>query len=225
MNPLNLESGDMRSFISHKLQQQPALEAADNVVATPSQQPWSEQAVQSGLIDLSVHPRCGFRGARAADHLQAAGLTLPDQPNRATCSQSGELVLRLSPNEYWVLDNLLDPGAKFGTLNKLACPEDQCYPLFCQNSHTWLAMTGNALAQTMAKVCGVDLRPQAFPVGAVVQTSVALVLAIIVHHEINQLPVFSILSDSASTEYLWESLLDAMQEFDGKALRLNTSSR
>jgi sarcosine oxidase subunit gamma len=36
-----------------------------------------------------------------------------------------------------------------------------------------------------------------------------------VRHKVNKIPVFSILSDSSSAEYLWDSLLDAMNEFNG----------
>ena len=77
-------------------------------------------------------------------------------------------------------------------------------------------MTGKYCSDILAKICGVDLRSSEFPVGAVVQTSVARVNAIIVHHVISDEQVFSILSDSASATYLWNALLDAMAEYGGR---------
>ena len=76
-------------------------------------------------------------------------------------------------------------------------------------------LTGKYIEQTMAKICGVDLRKSSFPPDAIVQTSVARVNAVIVRHEENNIPIFSILSDSSSAEYLWDSLLYAMREFNG----------
>ncbi|MFT5521114.1 MAG: sarcosine oxidase subunit gamma [Enterobacterales bacterium] len=76
-------------------------------------------------------------------------------------------------------------------------------------------LTGKYIEQTMAKICGVDLRKSSFPPDAIVQTSVARVNAVIVRHGENNIPIFSILSDSSSAEYLWDSLLYAMREFNG----------
>ena len=70
----------------------------------------------------------------------------------------------------------------------------------------------------MAKVCGVDLREDTFPRGSIAQTSAARINVIVIHHEVNGIPCFSILCDSAAAEYLWECLLDAMQEFGGEVI-------
>ena len=127
------------------------------------------------------------------------------------------MTLRLSDNEYWLLDTSTTSKDTLEDIALLTVPE-HCYHLYCQNSHAWFVLTGNAIEQVMAKVCGVDLRIEAFPMQAIVQTSLARVNAIIVRHEVNNIPVFSILSDSASAEYLWDALLDAMGEFNGQAV-------
>ena len=175
-------------------------------------------AQQSALLDLTVMARTGFRGANAAAHLEQAGLPVPAKPNQLAVSANGELVLRLSHKEFWILGSLKDDGAAVTQLTTDSLVRESVYPLYCQHSHGYFVMTGQHLADTMAKICGVDLRIEAFPVGAIAQTSLARVNAVIAHHEINGIPAFIILSDISSSEYLWSALLDAMDEFGGQAI-------
>jgi len=164
---------------------------------------------QLSLHDFSVKLRYGFRGPQAHTVLSAAQIAVPSAANNLCTTASGELVLRLSNTEYW----LLHPQAgKQQTLLESQSTE-QCYSLFCQDSHAWLVLAGPNIARVMAKLCAVDLRESAFPRGAIAQTSVARVNAIIAHHSFGDIAVFSILSDSASASYLWDAIQDAMQEF------------
>ena len=52
------------------------------------------------------------------------------------------------------------------------------------------------------------------------QTSVARLGAVILRADLGSVPVFHILGDSASAEYYWEVLMDAMAEFDGRLVGL-----
>ncbi|WP_437881682.1 sarcosine oxidase subunit gamma [Pseudomonas sp. LRF_L74] len=180
----------------------------------------SEQLQRCALIDLSNLPRVGFRGSDSAAHLQGKGYQLPQAPNQALVQASGENVLRLSQTEYFLLGSLADGGARIAA-DEAGWHYDEnlaCYLLPRQDSHTWLALTGAHLPELFAKICGVDLRAEAFPVGAVVQTSVARLNAIVVNAGTAKLPVFHLLCDRASAHYLWGALLDAMDEFGGKAV-------
>jgi len=178
-------------------------------------------AANLALIDLSVAARIGFRGLNAKSHLEVAKLAVPSKPNMMRQNKQESLMtLRLSDNEYWVLDGSTDMREKLDALTALPVP-DNCYRLYCQHSHAWFMLTGKYIEQTMAKICGVDLRKLSFPLAHIVQTSVAKVNAVIVRHEVNEIPVFSVLSDSASAEYLWECLLDAMIEFDGHVVGID----
>ena len=111
-----------------------------------------------------------------------------------------------------------DQGAGVDALNQRGLPESACYPLYCQDSHAWFTLTGAHLPETLAKVCGVDLREAAFPLGSIAQTSAARINVIVIHHEVYGIPCFSVLCDSAAAEYLWDSLLDAMNEFGGEVI-------
>jgi sarcosine oxidase subunit gamma len=51
--------------------------------------------------------------------------------------------------------------------------------------------------------------------GQVAQTSVARVTAIIIRRDVESSLAFHVLADSASAYYLWDFLLDAMNEFGG----------
>lgn len=168
-----------------------------------------------GLLDLSLHPRVAYRGRNTSALLEAAGLPVPISPNQAKIGPRGELVLRLGQNEFWVLADPTEDGASVDVVKKIDLPETACYQLYCQDSHAWLALTGAHLPEIMAKICGVDLRDEAFALGAIAQTSVARVNVIVVHHEVNAIPCFLLLCDSAAVEYFWECLLDASAEFGG----------
>ncbi len=177
--------------------------------ATAQEQP----AASCFLADLSLQMRCGFRGINASAHLLELGLPVPQKPNQASATQRGLTVLRLSPNEFWILADANVSAASF-TLISESNPPAQCYPLFCQDSHAWLELSGAHLANIMAKVSAVDMREPAFAVGSIAQTSVAKVNAIVIHRQTANGSAFSLLSDSASANYLWQAVVDAMLEFN-----------
>ena len=170
------------------------------------------------LLDFSQRPRLAFRGPAAQAHLQEAGLPCPEVPNQALEFGSGGRVLRLSQTEYWVLSAAEDKDPLMDLLCQRPSPKLGCYRLRPEDTHAWFVLTGAHIAETMAKLCGVDLRVPTFPLESIAQTSVARVNVVIVRHELQGVPCFSILCDSAAAEYLWACLLDSMQEFSAAAL-------
>ena len=118
-------------------------------------------------------------------------------------------VLRLSQKEFWLIGHDVDRA----DLNHKALAMGSCYPLFCQDSHCWFMLTGDHKSDVMAKLCGVDLRNSAFPEGSIAQTSIARLNGLVIHHCVGKMQVYSILSDSASAQYLWEAIDDALSEF------------
>lgn len=188
---------------------------ADSYIASRFSSNDPERAARCGLMDLTPMARSGFRGAGAEAYLSACELPIPEKPNLAAATDTGELVLRLSQREFWVLGGLKDKGQKVAALVSGPLPDSGCYPLFCQDSHSWFALTGEAGAGVMAKLCAVDMRDEAFPELAIAQTSVARINAVVVRHGLNGIPAFSLLFDSGYAPYMWEVLLDAMEEFEG----------
>lgn len=191
------------------------------LIRTYSPQDSRAQLENCAILDLSELNRIGLRGRPVEAILSQKGIGFPEKPNQFVVAESGALIARLGTTECWVMDNPLAETGLIKSLQIRANSEQDCYPLYCQHSHAWFALTGKFLPELMAKICGVDLRAESFPEGAIVQTSIARVSGIIIHHSINGIPVFSILSDSSSAEYLWHALLDAMQEYTGKPAGLS----
>lgn len=168
------------------------------------------------MRDLSPLPRIGFKGADTPKWLATQGLTLPDTHNRATAQADSSLLARLSPGEFLLLGRL-DGAAGLVDILEAAWSWQAdlglCFPLPRQDSHAWFHLTGSACPQMFAKICAIDLRPDKFADGAIAQTSVARLNAII----IRQGDCFHLLADSAAAEYFWDCLIDAMDEFGGSA--------
>jgi len=161
------------------------------------------------IHDLTSRHRWGLRGKGAAEALRIQGWDLPEQPNRLVTSTNQSFVMALSQREFWVLDPHYD-AAELTMGNEFTT---DAYPLFCQSSHAWLVLKGSQTSALMAKVCAVDLRPDAFSVGDVAQTQMALINCIIARHDLAGDDVFSIFVDQSYAEYALEALLDARQEF------------
>ena len=163
------------------------------------------------LRDLSLACREGVRGAGAREWLLSQGHTLPHAPNQIVSSGASGWVMSLSHREFW----LLQPDNQ-ASLGRPAAEEVTAgiWPLYCQHSHAWLQLAGEARARVMAKLCGVDLSEAVFPSGSVAQTQAARVSVIVAAHQ-NQdgQPAFSIFVDQSLARCLWEALEDAMGEW------------
>ena len=183
--------------------------------------PRAELVHTCALTDLTDLARVGFRGGDSAAYLQARGYHLPSLPNQAVRQQDGGWVARLSQTEYLLLGSLADGGARVAAEEAGWVQEAQRnYLLPRQDSHAWLQLSGPHGSAVMAKLCGVDLRLQAFPIGAVAQTSAARLNVIVVNVGSEERPGLQLLFDRASLAYFREAVLDAMDEFEGGLIEL-----
>ncbi|ABY98002.1 TPA: sarcosine oxidase subunit gamma [Pseudomonas putida] len=178
--------------------------------------PRAELLHTCALTDLTALARVGFRGADSAAYLQQRGYRLPTQPNQAVRQHDGSWVARLSQAEYLLLGSLADDGARVADVEAEWVQDAQRnYLLPRQDSHAWLQLSGVHGSAVMAKLCGVDLRAGAFPVGTVAQTSVARINMIVLNVGSDERPALQLLFDRASLAYVCEAVLDAMGEFGG----------
>ncbi|WP_249677886.1 sarcosine oxidase subunit gamma [Pseudomonas abieticivorans] len=162
------------------------------------------------LADLTDLARVGFRGTDAAQYLTGRGFSLPQAPNRAVTQADGSHIARLSQTEYFLLGSPADQGERIADEEaRWELDHHANYLLPRQDSHAWLQLSGAAVPQVMAKLCGVDLRPEVFGSGAVAQTSAARINVIVV----NVGGAFQILFDRASHAYFVAAVQDAMLEF------------
>ncbi len=175
-----------------------------------------------GIGDLSPLARTGFKGRHAPEWLVDQGVEIPTAPNQAKVQADGALVARLSNEEHLVLGDLNETSDLVHRLDSAWEIESgrMCYHMPRAHTHAWFAVTGSHVTEMFSKICGVDLREHRFPQGAVAQTSVARINAIVVRSDSGHTPTFHVLADSASAEYLWGGITDAMQEFSGAPVGL-----
>ena len=179
------------------------------------------QAANSlAIADLTALQRIGFRGVDTEAWLESQGLCLPASPNAASLQQDGVITARLSHTESLLLDDLRKPAKVFQQLrNNWSMDIDKhTYLLERGDSHGCFALSGEHVPELLSKVCAVDMRLHKFPQYSVAQTSVARSNSIVVRVDFGPSPGFLILSDLSTTEFVWQGLLDAMLEFNGKAI-------
>lgn len=177
----------------------------------------SAQARKLGLIDLSPLPRTGFKGRRAIQWLKEAGLQLGDDNNFSWLQDDGTIVARLADTEALVLSDLANKSDSCARLDRSAADDgpEFSYRVPRRDASAWFLVTGNFADVMFAKICGVDMRRAKFPSSMVAQTSIARMNAISIRSDLGDLPAFHLIFDSASADYLWRSLRDAMIEFEG----------
>ncbi len=167
------------------------------------------------LTDRSLWPRAGVKGARATEWLTSRGAIVP-AINAASRQADGSLLVRLAGNEFMSLAGSADALAPPGGLPDFIFDGDNesglCpVPRFAGNA--WFALSGPLLPEMLAKLCGVDLRPRRFANHMVAQTVVARTTAILVRDDDKSGACFHLVFDWTTAAYLWDALVDAMEEF------------
>ena len=91
------------------------------------------------LHDLSLATRSGVRGVKASEWLIAQSLHQELQSNTLVELPDSRLLMALSTREFWLLEPETEAQAS-------PIPSGHCapgvWPLFNQNSHAWLVLSG-----------------------------------------------------------------------------------
>ncbi|MEX2648607.1 MAG: sarcosine oxidase subunit gamma family protein [Alphaproteobacteria bacterium] len=174
-----------------------------------------------GLADASALRRGGYKGWTALDWLRGQGVAIGDN-NTTVVQDEGSRVARLADSEALILGDLAGRSALLDRVEAAWSFEGAvgAYPVPRPDTNFWFRITGAHAANMLAKMCGVDLRPRKFPDGAVAQTSVARMSAIVIRHDLGATLAYDMIADSAAAAYMWRCLLDAMDEFEGKPVGL-----
>ena len=221
------QSLSRRSFLYRELMQLGARFEAVNGMAAAMDfgDPDAEltAARRLAIADCTALPRTGYKGPRALDWLRGQGVGIGDRDNMAFMQNDGSLAARLAPTEALILGPLSgEPG--------LCARLDATWSIDLQlgawrvpraDTNCWLRIAGAEAPAMFAKVCGVDLRTHKFAEGAIAQTSVAKLTAIVIRADLGRVPGYHLLTDMASAEFMWASLLDAMVEFAGRPAGLS----
>jgi sarcosine oxidase subunit gamma len=218
---MSAQSFARRSFVYRRLQEA-GFTFADSGDASLAERPAHSDA-RLKLIDLSVLPRWGLKGSGVAAWLGRNGAVLPGSDNRAELQADGAVIARLSPAEALILAAIYAQASLAEAIGRLPPEgEDACYPVPRRDSHCCFVVTGDDAARMFAKLCAVDLAPDRFAPGQIAQTSVARLASIVIRNDIAGALSFILLAESASAEYLWDCLLDAMAEFGGSVCGTET---
>lgn len=173
------------------------------------------------ITDLSALPRTGFKGKGTTDWLASQAPSMPHAPNKAAFQSDGAAIAWLGGQEYLIVT---DPAGQSKLCTELttawsaaraADAREIGFPLPRDDSHSWIWITGTDVPAMMAKICGVDLRPEVFAEGDIAQTVVARIGAVLIRKDHGETYGLYLLSDFASGHYLWDVLQDAAAEFDG----------
>ncbi|MEX2524113.1 MAG: sarcosine oxidase [Gammaproteobacteria bacterium] len=176
------------------------------------------QAGTLGLADLTPLSRIGFKGKRAVEWLRKQGIEIGDQNNYSWKQGNGTQAARLSDNETLILEDIAGISGTSAELEQQLVSEDAdgCFSVPRRNLSAWLLVTGDNADAMFAKLCGVDMRKSRFLNGSIAQTSMARMNVIAIRQDLAGLPAYHLVFDSASADYLWRMLKDAMIEYDGR---------
>lgn len=223
------EKFERRSFLYRKFNTSKITWTKINGYATVSSVESKENEIKYirhlALTDLSYLQRVGFKGAQTCEWLEKQNIQIPKIINTSLTTDDGCLVARLGRNDILILDNITNETNIPNTLeqnwhkdysqNNQACG----YIMPRQDSHACFSISGSYAAEMFSKLCAIDLRIEKFANDMIAQSSLARLGAIIIRHDlINNLANYLVLIESASAEYCWDCLVDAMQEFEGNII-------
>jgi sarcosine oxidase subunit gamma len=168
------------------------------------------------LLDLSPLPRFGLKGVNTTAWLASRDVVVGDISNQAYPQGDGSLVARLSQRELLFL---CEPSRPVMSMHHdYFTPGRECYTIRRQDTHYWFALSGAMAPPMLAKLCGVNFSPSVFANHRVAQTQVAGTSTVVVRHDMRETLAYYLLGDSACSTFMWNCLVDAMQEYDGRRL-------
>jgi sarcosine oxidase subunit gamma len=215
-----------RSFIYRELAGLGARFEAVNGMAAPIDFGQADAELSAArrlaIADCSALPRTGYKGPRALDWLRGQGVAIGDHDNLSYWQPEDALAARLAPSEALVLGPLSGEAGLCARLDGTWSIglRSGAYRVPRADTNCWFRISGAEAPVMFAKVCGVDLRPSKFEPGAIAQTSVAKLTAIVIRADLGDIPAYHLLTDSASAKFMWSSLIDAMSEFAGQPVGL-----
>lgn len=171
--------------------------------AAIGRQPVASATRAGRIVNLTASPRLGVRGPGVPNWCAEHAVPFPDKIN-TTLAGNGLTVARLGRNEILVLpekDHPLPaapfpPGVRDGYRDEGWC---------------WLRLEGGDCRASLSRMTSVDLRPVKALVGAVLQTRLAGLDAVLVIRRENE-EFFEIFSDIASMDHLLEVIFDSCPE-------------
>ena len=183
----------------------------------------AERAQALAICDLSTLPRAGFKGHGAIAWTRTQGVTVTDANNMTAWQDDGACAARLADTEVMLLSDLACESTLCNGISEGWSPDPDTgsYPVPRADTNCWFLISGRQSSTMFAKMCGVDLRPEKFAMGAVAQTSIARLNGIVIRADVGETLAYHFLTDNASARFMWDSVLDAMGEWGGAPVGLD----
>jgi sarcosine oxidase subunit gamma len=167
---------------------------------------------QLALADLSCLIRAGLKGPGAAAWLRERGAPVPPRPNSWGMLGSGGIVARLAETEFFLEDA---PGERLAAdlAQALGSGARSVYPVVRQD--VALALLGARAREVLLETCNVDFDALDAQRGDLALTSMVGVSVLVIPHVRDGVPEFGIWADPTFGPYLWETLLEIVEEHGG----------
>jgi sarcosine oxidase, subunit gamma len=162
--------------------------------------------------------RFGLKGPRAAEWLEARGITLPAAPNQWGATAAGDelLVARLGTLEFF-LEDCAGGGRVRGLESALDPPEPGVYPVLREDAA--FSLSGPGSHDVLAQVCNVNFADLELASQPVIMTLMIGVAVLVVPQMVGAWPRFRIWCDPTFGPYLEESLGTVVTESGGNYRR------
>jgi sarcosine oxidase subunit gamma len=157
--------------------------------------------------------RCGLKGPRAAEWLEANGIASPAAPNQWNGDpDAGLLVARLGSSEFF-LEEGVGGSALRGVDPARAAPGPGVYPVLREDAA--FSLSGEGSQEVLAQVCNVNFADLELVSRPVIMTLMIGVAVLIVPQRVSARPRFRIWCDPSFGGYLEESLGAVVTESGG----------
>jgi len=166
-----------------------------------------------GLADVSPHGKVQVEGEAAAQALRAAFGQAPEAIGAGAAVDAGHLY-RLRRDLFFLST---PPGGEVSALARITAAVSQqgvfVTATDLSQALSDLRLIGPASVQVLAKVCGLDFRPAAFPDQTAKYSSLAKTRQLIIRRDFGPLPAYTLLGEASLAAYVWGVVMEAGQEF------------
>ena len=162
--------------------------------------------------------RFGLKGPRAAEWLEARGMTLPAANQWTAAADDELLVARLGSLEFFLEDGT-GRGRLRGLESALDAPRPGVYPVLREDAA--FSLSGPGSHDVLAQVCNVNFADLELTSQPVIMTLMIGVAVLVVPQTVRAWPRFRIWCDPTFGEYLEESLGTVVTESGGNHRRQN----
>ena len=173
----------------------------------------SQHLAALAVVDVSCLWRCGLKGPRSVEWLEAQGILVPAVNSWIALAQGG-VIARLGVTEFLLEDGLT--GTAVCLIQSLLTDRPQgVYPVLREDAA--LLVSGSALQALLRQTCSFNFMELDVATRPVVLTTMVGVAVTILPQASADGMHYRIWCDGTYGEYLWRTLLDIASELDGGA--------